>query len=280
VPTPGECELVGDITLQADLTTPYLSLLGDSPLYIEEGQDYEDAGVETTSMALGTTTLTYFINDEEVDDVALDTGVQGTYRIAYVITGGNGYSGTTTRTVVIREKKTIVEVDQPVLIDTSVETPLPSTETGSTTESSGGGSVDPVAEVNPTPVDTPTDASTEPVDTPTDTTGGDVGSTTTTSESPSTSDAGTPSSAPSEASGSLDAGGAPSAGDAGSTSSSSSGSDGSAASSGGASTTSDANSGSSSESSGASSSNASSGDSGSGSTGGDGGGTSASSASE
>jgi len=181
-PIAGECELVGDATLPADLTTPYLNLLGDSPLYIEEGHSYNDMGVATTSLAIGTTTMTYFVNDEEVDEVELDTNELGTYRIAYVITGEDGYSGTTTRTVVIREKKIVEEEeenDQPVLIDTGLPaqtgTSTPSTGTSTSTVSSGSGSSESASEssgeeTEETPTESepeaPTDTSAEGDSTP------------------------------------------------------------------------------------------------------------------
>jgi uncharacterized protein (TIGR02145 family) len=99
-----------------DTEPPVITLLGENPIAINQGDTYTDPGVSATDNVDGHLTSSIII-----DTSALDTSVPGTYTVTYSVTDSAGNTSTVTRTVNVIENPTVFAgPDQTICEDETV----------------------------------------------------------------------------------------------------------------------------------------------------------------
>lgn len=104
------------LTVNADTTTPVITLTGSNPQLIIRGNPYIELGATATDNIDGTLTSSIVINSSSVDTSSI-----GTYQVTYAVTDAAGNTGTA-----IREVRVASEIDS-VLPVITIENPIDGT---------------------------------------------------------------------------------------------------------------------------------------------------------
>ncbi|MGR5320246.1 S8 family serine peptidase [Vibrio sp. DNB22_19_1] len=98
----------GEVQSSSDTTPPVISVMGDNPATVEQGETYSDAGATADDAVDGSVTVT-----TTGDDV--DTSKVGTYTITYVATDAAGNEASASRTVKVQAAVTKSDTTPPVI---------------------------------------------------------------------------------------------------------------------------------------------------------------------
>jgi hypothetical protein len=95
---------------------PTLTINGDNPATIQVGDSYADLGATVSDTGAGQAGdtnpgLKTFLNGTLVSNIVLDTSEPATDTIDYVATDNDGFTATSTRTVLIEAGPSIVPTD-------------------------------------------------------------------------------------------------------------------------------------------------------------------------
>lgn len=109
---------------------PTVQILGNNPAYLELGAQYADLGVVITDDVDANLGYTTYVNDEEVQQIQLDTSTTTEYAIAYEVTDTDSNTTRATRRVIVYDP-----ANPPVFEEQTQSQSAPPQET----DSSGGG---------------------------------------------------------------------------------------------------------------------------------------------
>lgn len=96
------------MNVMEDTEPPVITLLGESEVYVREGQWYEDAGITATDNADGDVSA-----QAEVQNASVDTGSPGEYTVTYTVTDKAGNTATAQRKVIVYPHLTVSTSTEP-----------------------------------------------------------------------------------------------------------------------------------------------------------------------
>lgn len=126
---------------------PVITVLGDNPVQIEIGQSYTDLGAVVSDDQDTGLNASLLLNDEVVENIAIDTSATGTHKITYYVTDSGGLTSFEERTVVVNDTTASDEDDSN---DVPTDTGKPTT----TPDNNGNGTKPDTGKPTTTPQDT------------------------------------------------------------------------------------------------------------------------------